>query len=247
MHYFFAAHLTRIPPMNRRTRIALFLTAPLFSILVGCSSGPKIMASTTIPESGFLPNYRLLQLVPNTPDGTRIWRYRKAGVNPNSYTAVMLDPIFLNQSQFTKEITPQVVAQTKRVLEASMREAVERKGNITIVNQPGPGVARISVGITGAEISADGLKPWSFTPIGLAANAAAYASGVNAKTPALVVESKITDSQSKEFIGGGVITLEGESFRTGSGSIEAFQEMAKRVVRLALETSANTTPSTAMK
>jgi hypothetical protein len=197
-----------------------------------------------MPESGFLPNYRLLQAVPNTPEGTRIWRYRKDGINPNTYTAVIVEPIYLNQSQFTSEITPQVVAQAKRTLEVSMREAVEGR-RLRIVTQPGPGVARISVGITGAEIAADGLKPWSFTPIGLAANAAAYASGVNSKTPALVVESKITDSQSNDFIGGGVITLEGETFRTGSGSITAFQDMAKRAVKLAMEVSANTAPMAA--
>ena len=229
--------------MNRRKLVALLVMAPLVSALVACSSGPKIMSTTSIPESGFLPNYRLLQPVPNTPDGTRIWRYRKAGINPNTYTAVILDPIYLNQTQFTSEITPAVVAQTKRALEMSMREAVEGRRGIKIVTQPGPGVARVSVGITGAEVSADGLKPWNFTPIGLATNAAAYASGVNAKTPALVIESKITDSQSKDFIGGGVITLQGETFRTGSGSIASFEEMAKRAVKLSMEVSANPTPT----
>ena len=230
--------------MNRRNVIALVIALPFIGVMAACSSGPKIMSTTAMPESGFLPNYRLLQAVPNTPEGTRIWRYRKAGINPNTFTAVIVEPIYLNQSQFTSEITPQVVAQAKRALEVSMREAVEGR-RLRIVTQPGPGVARISVGITGAEIAADGLKPWSFTPIGLAANAAAYASGVNSKTPALVVESKITDSQSNDFIGGGVITLEGETFRTGSGSIAAFQDMAKRAVKLAMEVSANTTPMAA--
>ena len=232
--------------MNRRNLVALLIALPLTGVIAGCSSGPKIMSTTAMPESGFLPNYRLLQPVTNTPEGTRIWRYRKAGINPNTYTAVIVDPIYLNQTQFTNEITPQVLAQTKRALEMSMREAVEGRRGLRIVTQPGPGVARISVGITGAEISADGLKPWNFTPIGLAANAAAYASGVNSKTPALVIESKITDSQSKDFIGGGVITIEGETFRTGSGSIASFEEMAKRAVKLAMEVSANPTP-TAMR
>jgi hypothetical protein len=232
--------------MNRRTLVALLVMAPLVGTLVACSSGPKIMSSTSIPESGFLPNYRLLQPVANTPDGTRIWRYRKAGVNPNTYNAVILDPIYLNQSQFTNEITPEVVAQTKSALESSMRDAVNNRRGLRIVTEPGPGVVRISVGITGAEVSADGLKPWNFTPIGLATNAAAYATGVNSKTPALVIESKITDSQTKDFIGGGVITLQGETFRTGSGSVASFQEMAKRAVRLSMEVSANPTP-TAMK
>ena len=73
--------------MNRRKLVALLVMAPLASALIACSGGPKIMSTTVIPESGFLPNYRLLQPVANTPDGTRIWRYRKAGVNPTTYTA----------------------------------------------------------------------------------------------------------------------------------------------------------------
>jgi hypothetical protein len=124
-----------------------------------------------------------------------------------------------------------------------MVAAVNARGNIRIVNVPGPGVARFTVGITGAENSADSLQPWSFTPIGLAMNAAAYAGGVNSKTPALLVESKITDSQSKELLGEGLITIQGESFRTASGSVDSFIEMAKKVVRAAMEVSANPMPT----
>jgi hypothetical protein len=70
-------------------------------------------------------------------------------------------------------------------------------------------------------------------------NAAAYAGGVNSKTPAMLVESKITDSQTKEVIGEGLVTIQGESFRTGGGSVESFVAMAKKVVRVAMETSAD--------
>jgi hypothetical protein len=126
-----------------------------------------------------------------------------------------------------------------------MVSALNSRGNIRIVNQAGPGVARISVGITGAESSADSLYPWNFTPIGLALNAAAYAGGVNSKTPAMLVESKITDSQTKELIGEGLVTIQGESFRTGGGSVESFVAMAKKVVKVAMETSADPRATTA--
>ena len=72
----------------------------------------------------------------------------------------------------------------------------------------------------------------------MATNAAAYAIGLNAKTPALVVESKIVDSQSKTLLGEGLVTIQGESFRTGSGSVESFVAMAKKVVVVAMESSA---------
>lgn len=76
-----------------------FVTITIFA----CSNAPKMMTQP-MPQSGFLPNYALLQEVPNTPDGTRVWRYRNEAVNPSAYKAVLLDPIFLNQAP-TQNIT----------------------------------------------------------------------------------------------------------------------------------------------
>jgi hypothetical protein len=204
--------------------------------LIACSNAPTIMTQP-MPQSGFLPNYSLLKAVPNTPEGTRVWRYRNEAVNPAIYTAVLIEPIYLNQSP-TQNIPAESLIQARITLRDSMVQAIMEKGDIKIVTQPGPGVARISVGITGAEASANSLQPWNFTPIGLAANAAAYAAGVNAKTPAFVVENKITDSQSNQLLGEGLITVEGESFRTASGSVESFIDMAKKAVVAALKLSA---------
>ena len=210
-------------------------------LLAACSNTPKLV-SEPMPQSGFLPNYSVLVPMATSQSDTRIWRYRVSGVNPNVYTAVILDPIYLNQNA-TKEISPEAISQAQITLQDSMVEAVNSRGNIRIVTSPGPGVARITVGITGAELMADSLQPWNFTPIGLAANAAAYAGGVNSKTPALLVESKITDSQTKQLLGEGLVTIQGESFRTGSGSVQSLIDMAKKVVRVAMETSANPTPT----
>lgn len=210
-------------------------------VLAACSNTPKL-ASEPMPRSGFLPNYAVLVPMATSQSDVRIWRYRVSGVNPSAYTAVILDPIYLNQSA-TKDVSAESISQAQITLQDSMVAAVNSRGDIRIVTSPGPGVAQITVGITGAESMADSLQPWNFTPIGLAANAAAYASGVNSKTPALLVESKITDSQTKQLLGEGLVTIQGESFRTGSGSVESFVEMAKKIVRVAMESSANPTPT----
>jgi len=213
------------------------------AILASCSNTPKL-ASEPMPRSGFLPNYSLLVPLFTVESDTRVWRYRKEGVNPGMYNSVILDPIYLNQTA-TREVSAESIAKARATLQASMIESVNARGNIKIVTQPGPGVVRVSVGITGAESSNDYLKPWNFTPIGLATNAAAFAGGVNSKTPALVVENKITDSRTNEVIGMGVVTIQGESFRTASGSVDSFIAMAQKAVRVALEVSANPTPTSA--
>ena len=209
--------------------------------LAGCSNAPKL-ATETMPRSGFLPDYNLLVSMATSEKDVRIWRYRVSDVNPSSYTAVILDPIYLNQN-VTKEVSLELINKAKAALQSSIVESVNARGNIKIVTQPGPGVARLSVGITGAENSADSMQPWNFTPIGLALSAAAYAGGVNSKTPALLVESKITDSQSKQLLGEGLLTVQGESFRTSSGSADSFVEMAKKAVRTAMEVAANPMPT----
>ena len=210
-------------------------------LLAACSNAPKL-ATESMPRSGFLPDYSLLVPISTSVPDARIWRYRISGVNPGSYNAVILDPIYLNQNA-TKDVSADAIARAKATLQASMVEAVNSRGSIKIVTQPGPGVARVSVGITGAESSADSLQPWNFTPIGLAMNAAAYAGGMNSKTPALLIESKITDSQSKKLLGEGLVTVQGESFRTASGSVDSFIAMAKKAVKVAMETSADPTPT----
>jgi Protein of unknown function (DUF3313) len=225
--------------MKKLSLLAASISAAI--LLSACSNAPKL-ATQAMPRSGFLPDYSLLvPMATNDPDA-RIWRYRVSGVNPGSYTAVLLEPIYLNQNA-TKDVSPEVINKAKAALQASMNEAVNSRTNIKVVNKPGPGVARISIGITGAESSADSLQPWNFTPIGLAMNAAAYAGGVNSKTPALLVESKITDSQSNKLLGEGLVTIQGESFRTASGSADSFVAMAIKVVKLAMETSADPTPT----
>lgn len=225
--------------MKKLSLVLISITTTL--VLAACSNAPKL-TTESMPRSGFLPDYNLLVPIATRESDTRIWRYRVSGVNPSTYTAVILDPVYLNQNA-TKEISADVINRAKAALQASMADAVSSRGNIRIVTQPGPGVARVSVGITGAESSADSLKPWNFTPVGLAMNAAAFAGGVNAKTPALLVESKITDSQSNKLLGQGLVTVQGESFRTASGSSDSFIAMAQKVVRVAMETSANPTPT----
>jgi hypothetical protein len=219
----------------------LVAATSVIALITACSNAPKLVTQP-MPQSGFLPNYSVLVPTATGEQDARLWRYRKSGVNPGTYTAVILDPIKLNQN-VSKEVTLATINQAKTALQNSMIEAVNARGNIRIVTKPGPGVARVSVGITGAENSNDNLQPWNFTPIGLALNAAAYAGGVNSKTPALVVESKITDSQSQELLGEGLVIVQGESFRTAAGSADSFVAMAKKVVRVALEASANPIPT----
>lgn len=96
--------------------------------LAACSNAPKL-ATQPMPRSGFLPDYNLLVPMATSEKDTRVWRYRVSGVNPGAYTAVILDPIYLNQSA-TKEVGIETINKAKAALQASMVEAVNARGNI---------------------------------------------------------------------------------------------------------------------
>jgi len=210
------------------------LIASLLVILLeACSSAPQTN-HVTAPNSGFLPNYDILKPVAIKDPDVHLWRYRKSDVPPNTYQAVIVDPIVINHEP-NQKLTPEVLASIKAELQKDILDSLRNRG-FEVVNQPGPGIARLTVGITGADYANDGsLRPRDLTPVGLVSNVAGRATDLNSKIPAMILESKVVDSQSKDILNEGLITIKGESFRTGSGSIDSFVEMTKKSIRLALQ------------
>ena len=209
------------------------IAALLIILLQACSSAPQTNHSTA-PNSGFLPNYDILTPVAIKDPDVHLWRYRKNDIPANTYQAVIVDPIVINHEP-NQNLTPEVLASIKAELQKGILDSVRNRG-FKVVNQPGPGIARLTVGITGADYANDGsLRPRDFTPIGLVTNAASRATDLNSKIPAMILESKVVDSQSKDILNEALITIKGESFRTGSGSIDSCVEMTKKSIRLALQ------------
>ena len=102
--------------MKKLSLLAASISAAI--LLSACSNAPKL-ATQAMPRSGFLPDYSLLvPMATNDPDA-RIWRYRVSGVNPGSYTAVILEPIYLNQNA-TKDVSPEVINKAKAAVEAAV-------------------------------------------------------------------------------------------------------------------------------
>lgn len=229
-------------------------------VVLSACGGPKMM-SDPMPKSGFLPDYSLLKPVTGIPkaedtrfilnqalpnvskssEDIRYWRYVRGGIKPATYNAVIIDPVYINY-QRTSTLSTDAIASTKAQLQAEMRRAIKDHGGIKIVDKPGPGVFRIAVGITGAERHDDTLQPWFFSPVGVAVNAAAYATDLNAKTPAMIFEAKTTDSQSNLLLGEGLIIVQGESYRTNTGSVEEFTNLAIKAINSVMALSADSSP-----
>jgi hypothetical protein len=211
----------------------VLLSIGIVCLIAACSNASKLVTQP-MPMSGFLPDYKVLTpLATNDPD-IRVWRYRISGVDPRKYTGVIIDPIYINQNA-TQAVSADVIAKTKDALNASILESVKELGVVEVVTKPGPKVVRLTVGITGAESSSDNLQPWDFTPVGATLTAASYAAGVNSKTAALLLESKLVDSQSKKLMAECLVTVQGDSFRTATESFDSFTAIAKKAVGVAFD------------
>jgi hypothetical protein len=218
--------------MNKTARCSkLMALAFITTLSLGNYAGAESVASGQV-ASGFIPDYSLLQPV-KSPEGTKISRYQNPDVNEESYTAIIIEPIFINQAHVDEKLTPEIVEQTRQTLNQAIRDHIG-KTRFNIASEPGPGVARVAIAISGAELDNEGLKPRNLMPISAAIKAVSFLAGKNSKIPVLLIESKITDSQSDALLRAGMITINGETFRNESDTTAAFQRLAQQAVTAAV-------------
>ncbi len=209
------------------------LTASLAMLLAlsGCSSTPKL---PTQDPSGFLPNYALLQPVTPAPTGMQIYSYVAPNVKRSDYRAVIVAPVVLYQTATQTGISAQDITDAQISLQNGIRQVVSQQMPITTI--PGPGVAQLNVAITGAEVAQDGMKPRNLIPISAAIKLASLATGLNGKTPSLVIEMKFTDSVNGRLLKEIFTTISGDQFRTASNASQ-FNALAQTWVQQAMQYS----------
>mgnify|MGYP000069467778 FL=1 len=221
---------------SRMRTIALTTTAAL--ALAACGGG----GLSDSQKSGFLTSteYNRLQKIDSPAPGVDVYRYISPGFNRSDWKGVMIDPVVLFQTALKNEgkkgLTEETIYQTRVLIDNELKSKVASRFNV--VDKAGPGIARLSVAITGAEIEGDGFKPWNVIPVSAVLFAAQKAAGVDSKTPSLVVEAKMRDSVTGKILGEGVYVMSGETFRMESSSPEAFQKLAINWVTTAVRVAA---------
>lgn len=207
-------------------------------VLVACAS----TGLSDSQKSGFLTSsaYNRLQNIGSPEPGVTLYRYVSPDFKRSDYNAVMIDPVILYQTalkeQGKKGLSDETIYQTRTVIDSELKARASKKFNV--VTQPGHGVARLTIAITGAQVEGDSFKPWNVVPISAVLFAAQKATGLDSKTPSLVVEAKMRDSVSGKVLGEGVYVMSGETFRMESSTPEAFQKLAVEWVTTAVRVAA---------
>lgn len=206
-------------------------------VMLGLMLGVAACSTTqdqTQRAPAFLPNYSLLKPVPS-PAGTKIYSYKNPNINRSDYNAAIVEPVSLYQTASNDGVADAQIENARANINAGIKEIISKK--LTITNQPGPGVLRLQVAITGARLEGDGFKPWNIIPISAAIKLASMATGQESKKPVLVVELKFVDSQTGNLLKEVVTTISGENLKSQNDVSGAFDKLATEWVQQAMKYS----------
>lgn len=170
-----------------------------------------------------------------------LYRYVNPQFRRSDYNGVMIDPVVLFQPPEIREdgtqLTAEAIYGVRRAIDNALRGAVDSR--FRRVQNPGAGIARVSLTILGMSIEPEALKPYNAIPISAVITLAGRATGYDPKRAILVVEAKVQDSETGRLLGAAVHTLQSDVFRDRASSVEAFEALAVRwaetAVRLADE------------
>lgn len=231
-------HLTSPSARTLGTLRTLGLLVAASFVLAGCVTTQKSLNPQL--ESGYLQGYGRLQPVESPEEGVEIYRYKNPKIDASKYKAVIIDPVIIYQTATADAagngLTEETLYRVRQQITQNIRQDVAKRTKV--VDKPGPGVAHVSIAITGAQTLGEGFKPTDLIPVRAILNAASKATGLDEKNAMLVVEAKVNDSQSGELIGEALYTVSGASFRRQAGSVEAFEELADKWVQTALRMAA---------
>lgn len=190
--------------MQMATR-KLFWVGILTALLLGgCASGGKDAmrpASDKFPEelrSGFLQDYDRIQPVKGEP---AVMRWINPEVDWARYKRFMIEPVdSVVPRAYRKSLQPDpdvVSTVTKYFRNTLVREFGAK---YEVVDDPGEGVARVSVAITSIQPTSKQLSGWQYLPIGLIAAGVSEVAGTREKDVVVFMEGEMTDSLNGELL-----------------------------------------------
>jgi hypothetical protein len=177
------------------------------------------------------PNYIEDSPVLTKMEGSKdilIYRYSNQNIKESHYSSVILDPISINQNQIDPKFTP-MIDKITNIVESSLKNKLAQK-SISTTEEVSDTTARISIFVSAAKIKPEGIKPWNLLPLSALITASVYVAGYNPKSIDLLMECKITNSESNELLTKDIITLSSDKFRNKNKTLEIFTIMNNKVL-----------------
>ena len=211
-------------------------TALIASMVISSLMNLNAHADTALmqadkPESGFFSDYSLLKPVNGSKD-TKVFRYTSTKFDPSNYKSVIIDSVVINQSSVDDKITTDIIEKTRLTLEENIKQKVTQF--LALTQTAGAETLKVNISISGADLATEGFKVRNLLPISAVLKLASKATNKDKKTAVLLIESKVSDSQTGELLKGTMVTISSESFRDADEAGQEFENLAKKVVELAM-------------
>lgn len=171
----------------------LVLTCIVVLGVAGCASKPQ-----PLPFSGFLDNYSGIR---PAPDESGVWVYRKADLNLNPYTKIMIDPLTVWPIQSSRYGGINTLAMWQLALAFQDRMGKALEGGYTVVSEPGPGVLRLRAALTHVTLERPSLKtPGPILPLAndILLMSSEEISGLMIRGGEATIEAELLDSQTQD-------------------------------------------------
>lgn len=147
--------------------------------------------------------------------------YMKPGSDLRAYNSLIIESLgFIERD--ASGAWNLLVSDEKDKIDLYFREAMTaalREKNITVVTQPGPGVARLRVAVTGLEQVKPGFKVRDLIPVRMVISVARLAAGAEPYLLDISTVSEMSDSQSGALLAGSINKLAGSSTKRSEESI----------------------------
>jgi hypothetical protein len=165
-------------------------------LIAGCATSKSVSPTQF---TGYLGDYSKLEPVKGE-GGEELRRWVNPKIKKGQYTKLIVDPVVFHPApQATKQAAAETLYEIRRYTDEALRRELGK--SFLLVNQVGPGVARVRVAITGVTTDAEGMKPYEFFPIAAIVAGAEAASGARARETFLLAEAETLDSVTNERLG----------------------------------------------
>ena len=171
----------------------------------------SLLSGMAFAESGFLSDYSQLKPVKNsTGDDERVYVAPGAYERAVGYKAVMLDQpeiLFSADSEY-RGMKPEDVLELASIMRSAAKERLEERGRYKVVEQPGPDVLFVRMGLTELYMKKKKRGVLAYTPVGAVAKVGTDALKETLSKVDIIemtFEAELLDSVSKDVLGAIVI------------------------------------------
>ncbi|MFO1407782.1 MAG: DUF3313 domain-containing protein [Steroidobacteraceae bacterium] len=168
------------------------------AVLLAALFGMSLATQAAAQDSGFLKDYSQL-----APEKDALGVERRVWISPkltrDNYQKILLEQVtFYPQPQPSDKVSMDTLNQIRSYGDNALRTALATVA--PLVDQPGPGVLRVRVAMTGASVQGAKLEPYQLIPAAFVLTMAARAAGASHNSAQLAVESEGTDSVTGELL-----------------------------------------------